>query len=158
MNPIEKTNLNRGKKVILESLLHRIVPTGLMCLAAAWALQLSAQSSEPESTGTAWKYGIQASAGYFNFRDSLFVEIDPDPPGNLGDDWLELVIKPWVSFERETGNGTWFGAASWAYARTSENASEISGGDASSASFDNLYLGWRHGSPGSGQFEVAGGR
>ena len=24
------------------------------------------------------------------------------------------------------------------------------------ASFDNLYLGWRHGSPGSGQFEVAG--
>ena len=88
----------------------------LLCLATILPLQLSAQSSETETTGTQWKYGIQASAGYFNFRDSLFVEISPDPPGNLGEDWFEFAIKPWVSFERETSNGTWFGSAGWVYA------------------------------------------
>jgi hypothetical protein len=69
-----------------------------------------------------------------------------------------LFIRPWVSFERSGAAGTWFGAASWAYARTGDDASEISGGHASSTDFDNLYLGWRAGSPQSGQFEVAGGR
>jgi hypothetical protein len=61
-----------------------------LCVAMIWSAQLSAQS-----TGTIWEYGIQVSAGYFNFRDSLFVNIDPDPPGNLSDDWLEFVI--WLS-------------------------------------------------------------
>ncbi len=132
----------------------------LLCVAMIWSAQLSAQSTDSDAqiNGTTWEYGIEASAGYFNFRDSLFVNIDPDPPGNLSDDWLEFVIKPWVSFDRKTGTGTWFGSVSWAYARTGDEASDISGGGASSASFDKLYLGWRYGSPESGQFEVAGGR
>ncbi len=75
------------------------------------ALRLSAGSAETETTGTQWKYGIQASAGYFNFRNSLFVDVGPNPPGNLGEDWFEYAIKPWVSFERETSKGTWFGSA-----------------------------------------------
>ena len=98
------------------------------------------------------------SAGYFNFRNSLYVDIDPDPPGNLGEDWTEFTVMPWFGFERDTSAGTWFGKVSWAYARTGDDASEISGGHASSTDFDSLYLGWRHGSIDTGQFEVAGGR
>lgn len=111
-----------------------------------------------EAADTQWDYGIIVSAGYFNFRNSLYVDIDPDPPGNLGEDWTEFVVKPHIGFERDTSRGTWFGQASWAYARTGDNASEISGGHASSTDFDNLYLGWRYGSVETGQFEVAGGR
>jgi hypothetical protein len=127
-------------------------------MVAILPLPLSAGSSETETTGTKWKYGIQASAGYFNFRNSLFVDISPNPPGNLGEDWFEYAIKPWVSFERETSKGTWFGSASWVFAGTGADASEISGGHARSTDFDQLYLGWRYGSPQTGQFEVAAGR
>jgi hypothetical protein len=65
-----------------------------LCVVMIWSAQLGAQSTDsaPQTNGTTWEYGIQASAGYFNFRDSLFVNIEPDPPGNLSDDWLEFVI------------------------------------------------------------------
>ena len=117
-----------------------------------------AGASDQESGDTRWDYGIRMSAGYFNFRNSLYVDIDPDPPGNLGEDWTEFTVMPWFGFERDTSAGTWFGKVSWAYARTGDDASEISGGHASSTDFDSLYLGWRHGSIDTGQFEVAGGR
>ncbi len=123
-----------------------------------WSVQLNAQTADSQNTGTTWDYGVLVSMGYFNFRNSLFAEIDPDPPGNLSDDWGEFFVRPWVSFERSGDAGTWFGVASWAYARTGDDASEISGGHAGSTDFDNLYLGWRFGSPQSGQFEVTGGR
>ena len=123
-----------------------------------WSVQLNAQTADSQNTGTTWDYGVLVSMGYFNFRNSLFVDTGPDPPGNLSDDWGELFIKPWVSFERSGDAGTWFGVASWAYARTGDDASEISGGHAGSTDFDNLYLGWRFGSPQSSQFEVVGGR
>ncbi len=130
----------------------------LIPLVIVWSPVLYAQSPEPDSTDTTWKYGIKAAVGIFNFRNSLFARTDPDPPGNLSDDWAEFFIKPWASFSHDSGTGTWFGAFSWAYARTGDDTSVISGGDASSTDFDDLYLGWRYGSPPSGQFEVAGGR
>ena len=129
-----------------------------MLLALIIPAQLSAQSNDAQSDGAIWEYGIQATAGYFNFRNSLYVETDPDPSGDLSDDWFEYSVKPWVSFNYESTHGTWFGAASWALAGTAKNASEVSGGEANSADFDNLYVGWRHGDPESGRFEVVGGR
>ena len=138
------------------AVIHRSVP--LVAALCCWCLAGLAQAEEPESGDKWWNYGIQVSGGYFNFRNSLYQEIDPDPPGNLGDDWTEFAIKPWVGFERDTAAGTWFGKASWAYARTGDDASEVSGGHASSSDFDSLYLGWRYGSVESGQLEMAGGR
>lgn len=130
----------------------------LVAVLCCWCLAGLVQAEEPESEDKWWNYGIQVSGGYFNFRNSLYQEIDPDPPGNLGDDWTEFAIKPWVGFERKTPAGTWFGEAGWAYARTGDDASEVSGGHASSTDFDSLYLGWRYGSVQCGQLEVAGGR
>jgi hypothetical protein len=113
-----------------------------------------------QDTGSAddWSWGITANAGYFNFRNSLYVDRDPDSPGNLGEDWLEFVVKPWAEFERQDGDSAWFGKASWAYVRTDKNAAEISGGHADSADFNELYVGFRKGSVETGQFEIAAGR
>lgn len=105
-----------------------------------------------------WSWGTTANVGYFNFRNSLYVDREPDSPGNLGEDWLEFVVKPWAEFEKHRGDSTWFGKASWAYVRTDKSAAEISGGHADSADFDELYLGFRKGSVETGLFEIAAGR
>lgn len=118
-----------------------------------WAL-----AGEIADGNTTWEYGVAAGLGYFNFRESLFVDIEPDPPGNLSDDWYEFYIKPYLRFETQLGNSQFFGEASLAYARTGDDAADVSGGAADSIDFDNLYLGWRYGTEDTGQFEVAGGR
>jgi len=105
-----------------------------------------------------WHWGISASAGSFNFRNSLYVVRPPDSPGNHGEDWFEFVVKPWAEFKKHDGNSTWFGKASWAYVRTDKKAAEISGGHGDSAGLDDLYLGYRKGSIETGQFEIAAGR
>jgi len=126
---------------------------------AALALAVSAPASAQETVDAGdWSWGISANAGYFNFRNSLYVDHEPDSPGNLGEDWLEFVVKPWAEFERHDGDSSWFGKGSWAYVRTDEDAAEISGGHAESADFDELYLGYRKGSVETGQFEIAVGR
>jgi hypothetical protein len=130
----------------------------LACLtlyAGAQSTSVWAQDADPQSD---WSYGIGGGAGYFNFRNSLYVDREPDSPGDLGEDWLEFVVKPWLEMEKQTGDITWFGEASWAYVRTDDNAAEISGGAADSADFDDLYVGFRKGSIETGQFEVAAGR
>jgi len=147
--------------------IFRVVVQALTFLMAVVAsLQVIAQSTAESSTalpskthsGPDWDFGVKGALGFFNFRDSLFVDIDPDPPGNLGDDWLEFWVKPWMSFEWSTGAGVWIGKASWAYVRTNDDASEIAGGGAHSSDFDELYAAWRIGDEESGQFELAGGR
>lgn len=130
----------------------------IMLLALISPICSHAQTNDTKTAPEIWQYGIQATAGYFNFRNSLYAESDPDPSGDLSEDWFEYAVKPWVSFEYRSDNSTWFGAASWVFSGTAANASEISGGESSSANFDNLYLGWRHGNSESGQFELAGGR
>lgn len=124
-------------------------------LLLACSTPLSAQDTEDADL---FSWGVAAHAGYFNFRNSLYVDHDPDSPGNLGEDWLEFVVKPWAGFESSNGDSTWFGKASWAYVRTDEDAAEISGGHANSADLDELYLGFRKGSIETGQLEIAGGR
>jgi hypothetical protein len=128
------------------------VPTALLLAISAPAL------AEDTDKADVWSWGATASAGYFNFRNSLYVDHEPDSPGNLGEDWLEFVVKPWAEFERHSGDSSWFGKASWAYVRTDEDAAEIGGGHGDSADFDELYLGFRKGSVEAGQFEIAAGR
>ena len=135
------------------SLIHMI------CLAAALpGSELKAQSGDQQDSASPILWGVQVGAGYFNFRNSLYVEVGPDPPGNLSEDWYEFIFKPWASFEWDTEFGTWFGKASWVYARTGRDASEISGGGAWSTDFDDLYLGWRKGDAEDGMIEITGGR
>jgi hypothetical protein len=114
--------------------------------------------AEPTDDTDTLSWGMIAGAGYFNFRNSLYVDREPDSPGNLGEDWLEFVVKPWAVLEKHSGDSTWFGKASWAYVRTDKYAAEISGGHADSADLDELYLGYRKGSVEAGQFEIAAGR
>jgi len=94
------------------SLIHMI------CLAAALpGSELKAQSGDQQDSASPILWGVQVGAGYFNFRNSLYVEVGPDPPGNLSEDWYEFIFKPWASFEWDTEFGTWFGKASWVYAQ-----------------------------------------
>lgn len=111
------------------------------------------------TTGDAqWAYGVLAGAGYFNFRNSLYADRQPDPPGDLSEDWSELYAKPWITMSVPLGAGELFGKASVAYVRTGDEAADVSGGTADSFDPDDLYLGWRRGSEETGLFEVAGGR
>ena len=106
-----------------------------------------------------WAYGVKGGAGYFSFRNSLYVQVDPDPPSDLGENWAEAYLKPWVGFSHSTGNNNeFFGLAEWAFVRTGKNATEISGGSANSSDPDNLYVGYRRGTRETGHFEIAAGR
>ena len=65
-------------------LLHRRItfPTAMLLVFSASALAESTDDAKD------WSWGVSANAGYFNFRNSLYVDHDPDDPGNLGEDWL----------------------------------------------------------------------
>ena len=105
-----------------------------------------------------WSYGVTAGLGYFNFRDSLYIDREPDPSGDLGEDWAEFYVKPWLEYGQSMGGNVIFAKGSWAYVRTDDDAAEIGGGAADSADFDDLYVGIRRGSTETGLIEVAGGR
>jgi hypothetical protein len=105
-----------------------------------------------------WDWGLRGGLGYFNFRNSLFLDIEPDPPADHGEDWAEFYIKPWVSFENTLDSGAVFGKASYAYARTDDDAVQISGGGADSYDFDELYLGWKTRFSDSDELTLVGGR
>ena len=79
-----------------------------------------------------WGYGFRTGAGYFSFRNSLFVDHKPDPPGDLGDNWFELFVEGWLAYQVKVGNGLLYAHGSVAYARTDDNAAAISGGAADS--------------------------
>ena len=98
-----------------------------------------------EDEDFSWDWGSLGGFGYFNFRNSLFVDREPDSPGNLSEDWGEFFIKPWVSFEYAAGTGVFYGKASWAYSKTGEEAAEIAGGGASSSDLDDLWVAWTSG-------------
>jgi hypothetical protein len=128
---------------------HRLatIPLLLSSLAA-----MASGQEEP----IAW--GIAGGYGYFDFRNSLYADRIPDPPADLGDSWGELFVEPWITAERDFGNVTLFGRASFAYAETGSGAPDLSGGEANSADFDDAYAGLRYGDSKSGQWEIAGGR
>jgi hypothetical protein len=146
-SPIEGVNMHfRWTAMILSS--------ALLCCGAAVHAQEGETSTEPLQ----WDWGVSGGMGYFNFRNSLFVRPDPDPPSNLSEDWFEFFVKPWISFSYRSGGGEWFGEAAWAYVRTDDAAADIAGGGADSADLDQLYLGWRSVDGEHGDFEVAAGR
>jgi hypothetical protein len=126
-------------------------------LSAAIGLPVFAQGREqPEST---FDWGVTMGLGYFSFRHSLFLDIEPDPAGNPGDDWFEFYLKPWVSFQYDApGGGTLHGKASYAYAKTEDDRSSGSGGSPSSSDPDDLYLAWSSGEVGGNGFSITGGR
>ena len=117
-----------------------------------------AQDENESVSRLGWDWGMLGGLGYFNFRNSLFVDREPDSSGNLSDDWGEFYIKPWISFEYPLGHGTLYGKASWAYAKTGEEAAEISGGAASSSDFDDFWLAWTTGTPDSDGLTIGAGR
>ena len=116
-------------------------------------------TTEP-AADTAWSFewGVSGGAGYFSFRDSLFIDRPPDPSGILGDDWAEGWVEPWVEFAGPLGPGELFGRAAYAWVGNGDEASALIGGDAHSHDPDEVYLGYRLSSSRNGEFEIQGGR
>jgi hypothetical protein len=131
---------------------------GLLLLLASTAFAGAVAANEEQPVGVEWEWGVKAGLGYFNFRDSLFLQTEPDPPGNLSDDWGEFFVKPWATVNWNLEYGALFGGASWVWAKTGEDASEISGGGASSSDLDELYLGWSSGQGMDDGWLIGGGR
>ena len=123
-----------------------------MLLPATTAL---AQELEEDET---WGYGFRTGSGYFSFRNSLFVEHEPDPPGDLSDDWFEVFAEAWLAYQVKLGNGLLYAHGSVAYVRTADDAAAISGGTADSLDVDDLYVSYLLGRPEQGEFEVSVGR
>lgn len=103
-------------------------------------------------------YGLLAGAGYFDFRNSLFADRDPDAPGELGENWLESYAKLWFEGRFDAGRFTLLGRGSVAYAITSVKAPELSGGHADSFDVDDAWLGLRIGEPDDGEWQLSAGR
>ncbi|MEJ2298779.1 MAG: hypothetical protein P8X94_09840, partial [Woeseiaceae bacterium] len=103
-------------------------------------------------------WGLNAGAGAFSFRNSLYADRQPDPSVDLGDRWTEFYVKPWLAAEHTTGSATVFGRASYAYTITASDSPDMFGGDASSGDFDDAYIGVRFGNPETGTWKFAGGR
>ena len=127
----------------------------LACLQAAADESPASAEGKPIERNFTW--GVSGGLGAFGFRNSLYVDKEPDAPGNLGENWAEFYIKPWANYERKLGEGVFFAKGSWAGVKTGQDAADIAGGGGSSTDIDELYVGYR----GTGQwglFEIAGGR
>ena len=72
----------------------------IACLAPP-ALAIAA---DDDLSSSPWSYGVDGAAGYFNFRDSLYSDHEPDPPGSLGEDWLEFFVKPSAEYIKEVSD------------------------------------------------------
>jgi hypothetical protein len=103
------------------------VVMGAVLIAGMILCSFAGAQDADEDEDFSWDWGSLGGFGYFNFRNSLFVDREPDSPGNLSEDWGEFFIKPWVSFEYTAGAGVLYGKASWVYSKTGDNAAEISG-------------------------------
>ena len=136
----------------------RSLLAGFVALAC---LQAAADESPASAEGTAvernFTWGVSGGLGAFGFRNSLYVDKEPDAPGNLGENWAEFYIKPWANYERKFGEGVFFAKGSWAGVKTGQDAADIAGGGGSSTELDELYVGYR-GTGHWGLFEIAGGR
>ena len=61
---------------------------------ACLALPALAIATDDNLSSSPWSYRVDGAAGYFGFRDSLYSDLEPDPPGIPGDDRLEFFVKP----------------------------------------------------------------
>jgi hypothetical protein len=124
---------------------------GFMLL--AWAGQALAQDSaatEARPTGlpkkVQWTFNLDAGFGAFGFANSLYnPNKEPDPSGNLSDNWEESFVKPKLSGEISLGKSTLYGAASVVGERTFSAPPPLVGTEAASFGPEDLYIGWRSG-------------
>ena len=71
----------------------------IICLLAA-ASPPPINAGEFTSGEAAWAYGVDAGLGYFSFRDSLFVDIDPDTY-NISPALIERTLEDMPAGQRE---------------------------------------------------------
>jgi hypothetical protein len=106
-------------------------------------------TAEQRSTGLpkkeAWTFNLDAGFGAFGFANSLYRNVRPDPPGDLGDSWLEGYVRPAISASFLLGGSELYGKLSVVGERTHGSAPRIVGEDASSFKPEDAYLGWRSG-------------
>ena len=93
-----------------------------------------------------WRFGFDAGLGVFGFSNSLYLDVRPDPSGDLSDNWLESFVKASFSGSIAAGRSEFFGALSAVGARTFAAPPPLVGDEASSFQVEDAYLGWRSGS------------
>jgi hypothetical protein len=130
----------------------------LMTILCALCLSTSAHAQEPtddsqskqRTTGLPgpaenWSFNLDAGYGAFAFSHSLYAKKEPDPSGNLSDNWQESYVKPAISGDFPVGGGAFFGKLSAIGERTFSAPPPLVGGEASSYEPEDAYVGWRSG-------------
>jgi hypothetical protein len=130
---------------IVTLLLLSILPT-----VAREALAQDSTAKEARPTGlpkkVSWTFNIDAGFGAFGFANSLYnPNKEPDPSGNLSDNWEESFVKPKLSGEFSLGKSTLYGAVSAVGERTFSAPPPLVGTEATSFGPEDLYIGWRSG-------------
>ena len=119
------------------------------CRSPAAPAPAPAPAEEERSTGLpkkdAWTFNLDAGFGAFGFANSLYRNVRPDPPGDLGDNWFEGYVKPAISASFPLGGSELYGKLSVVGERTHGSAPRLVGEDASSFKPEDAYLGWRSG-------------
>jgi Alginate export len=102
-----------------------------------------------------WTFNLDATWGFFGFKDSLYQNPKPDDiSGDLSDNWMEGSIKPALSGVYKLSEGSeLYGKVSVVGERTYHAPPPLVGGEASSFGVEDLYIGWR-----SGDIDVTFGR
>ena len=135
------------------SVITLLSATSLLAPARAARAQDStaaATAEEARPTGlpkkVSWTFNIDAGFGAFGFANSLYnPNKDPDPSGNLSDNWEESFVKPKLSGEFNLKHSTIYAAASVVGERTFSAPPPLVGTEAASFGPEDLYIGWRSG-------------
>lgn len=122
----------------------------LVGMALVLAHAIAAQEPEPVKPPglpgkVQWNFGFDAGLGVFGFSNSLYLDVRPDPSGDLSDNWLESYVKAAFTGRIATGKSEFFGALSAVGARTFAAPPPLVGEEASSFQVEDAYLGWRSG-------------
>ena len=125
----------------------RVVIAGLLLFVAFG--EGYAQDTTSRPTGlphkVRWTFNLDAGLGAFGFANSLYLNVKPDPSGDLSDNWVESYIKPSLSAVLPTGKSELYGKFSAAGERTFAAPPPIVGEEASSYQVEDASIGWRSG-------------
>jgi len=126
---------------------RRIVLPGLFL--AVVVGQARAQDSTARPTGlpgkVRWTFNFDAGFGAFGFANSLYLNVKPDPSGDLSDNWIESFVRPSLSAVLPTGKSELYGKFSAAGERTFAAPPPLVGEEASSFQVEDASIGWRSG-------------
>ena len=92
-----------------------------------------------------WSFGFDAGLGVFGFSNSLYLDVRPDPSGDLSDNWFESYVKAAFTGTIAAGRSEFFAGLSAVGARTFAAPPPLVGEEASSFQLEDAYLGWRSG-------------